>query len=116
MLDQTKVCSESIRWMIMLALYSARPLGAYEELALHIIQVMCADTTAPEVRRELKYLANRKLVELRKEPSGRWFANISREGIDVVEYAVDCDSGIARPVPYWNVDNAREKGELSAIA
>ena len=102
MIDHTKTRRESMRWIILLTLNNARPIGAYEELVLATIQAMYPDATALEVRRELDYLADRALVDLRKEPSGRWFADLTRDGIDVAEYTVDCDAGIARPTKYWS--------------
>lgn len=100
-LDPAKVRRESMRWNILLTLNNARPIGAYEELVLATIQAIYPDATALEVRRELDYLADRKLVELRKEPSGRWFCDLTRYGVDVAEYTVDCAPGIARPEKYW---------------
>ncbi len=101
MVDQAKVRRESMRWNILLTLNNARPIGAYEELVLSTIQAIYPDATALELRRELDYLAGRSLVELKKEPSGRWFADVTRYGVDIAEYTVDCQPGIARPVKYW---------------
>ena len=101
MVDQAKVRRESMRWNILLTLNNARPIGAYEELVLSTIQAIYPDATALELRRELDYLAGRSLVELKKEPSGRWFADVTRYGVDIAEYTVDCEPGIARPVKYW---------------
>lgn len=100
-IDQAKVRRENMRWQILLTLNNARPIGAYEEVVLSVVQAMYPDATPLEVRRELDYLADRDLVDLRKEPSGRWFADLTRYGIDVAEYTVDVDPGIARPVKYW---------------
>ena len=101
MVDQSKVRRESMRWNILLTLNNARPIGAYEELVLSTIQAIYPDATALELRRELDYLADRSLVGLKKEPSGRWFADVTRYGVDIAEYTVDCRPGIARPVKYW---------------
>lgn len=101
MVDQAKVRRESMRWNILLTLNNARPIGAYEEPVLSTIQAIYPDATALELRRELDYLADRSLVELKKEPSGRWFADVTRYGVDIAEYTVDCQPGIARPVKYW---------------
>lgn len=101
MVDQAKVRRESMRWNILLTLNNARPIGAYEELVLSTIQAIYPDATALELRRELDYLAGRSLVELKKEPGGRWFADVTRDGVDIAEYTVDCQPGIARPVKYW---------------
>jgi hypothetical protein len=101
MVDNDKVRRESIRWMILLTLYNASPMGAFEELVLFTIQAMFMDATALEIRRELDYLFERQLVKLDKQPGGRWFADLNRNGTDIVEYTVECDPGIARPPKYW---------------
>lgn len=90
-----------MRWMIILTLYNAKPVGAYEELVLVTLQAMYPDATALEVRRALDYLSDRGLIDLTKEPAGRWFADLNRDGTDVAEYTVECDPGIARPAKYW---------------
>lgn len=101
MIDTAKVRRESMRWNILLILNNARPVGAYEELVLAALQSIYPDATALELRREMDYLADRELVTLNKEPSGRWFAELNRHGTDVAEYTVECDPGIARPTKYW---------------
>lgn len=97
MVDHDKVRRESMRWYILLTLYNAKPIGAYEELVLTTIRGIYPDTTQNEMRRALDYLSDRGLVDLTKEPGGRWFADLGRYGVDVVEYTVDVDPGIARP-------------------
>ena len=99
--DMAKVRRESMRWTILLTLNNARPVGAYEELVLATIQAVFPDATPLEIRRELEYLADRALVKLVKEPSGRWFGELTRYGVDLAEYTLDCEPGIARPVKYW---------------
>ena len=101
MVDDAKILRESIRWYILLTLNNARPEGAYEEVVLMTVQGIYRDSTAQEIRRELDYLVDRKLAEVKREPSGRWFADVTRYGVDVVEYTVDCNPGIARPQKYW---------------
>ena len=101
MIDAAKALRESMRWYILLTLNNARPVDPHEAVVLSTIQGIYPDATPLELRRELDYLADRKLVELRKEPSGRWFADLTRYGVDVAEYTVDCDPGIARPAKYW---------------
>ena len=101
MIDPQKVRRETMRWIVLLTLSNAAPIGAYEELVLSTIQAMFPDATALEIRRTLDYLSDRELVKLVKEPAGRWFADLTRFGTDVVEYTIDVDPGIARPVKYW---------------
>lgn len=100
-IDQAKIRRESLRWLILLTLNNARPVGAYEMPILAVAQSEYPDATPLEIRRELDYLADRQLVELTKEPSGRWFADLTRYGIDIAEYTIDCEPGIARPARYW---------------
>lgn len=90
-----------MRWYMLVALNHARPIGAYEELVLATIQGIYPDVTARELRLELDYLEARKLVELKKGPDGRWFADLTRLGVDIAEYTLDCEPGIARPVKDW---------------
>lgn len=85
----------------MLTLNNARPIGAYELLILSVAQSEYPDATALELRRELDYLHDRELVKIDKQPSGKWFSELTRIGVDVAEYTVPCEPGIARPAKYW---------------
>ena len=100
-IDTVKVRRESLRWLIILALYNARPEDLAEAVVLLTAQAMFPDATPLEVRRELDYLSDRKLVELRKDPAGPWGGNLTHYGTDIAEYTVPCDAGIARPAKYW---------------
>lgn len=100
-IDQAKIRRESLRWLILLTLNNARPVGAYEMPILAVAQSEYPDATPLEIRRELDYLGDRDLVKLTKEPSGRWFADLTRYGTDTAEYTIDCEPGIARPAKYW---------------
>lgn len=100
MLDPAKTRRESLRWYILLTLQNAQPVGAFEELILATIQGLFEDATRHEVRVQLDYLHSRDLVVLVKQPDGRWHAKLDRYGTDLVEYAVDCEPGIARPAKY----------------
>lgn len=100
-IDEAKIRRESIRWLILLTLNNARPIGAYERPILFVAQSEYPNATELELRRELDYLADRDLVKLVKEPSGKWFADLTRYGTDIVEYTIDCEPGIARPSKYW---------------
>lgn len=101
-IDMAKARRESLRWLILLTLNNARPVGAYEGVVLSVAQSEYPDATAMELRREISYLYDRGLVKLDKQPSGKWFAELTRYGIDMAEYTIDCAPGIARPVKYWS--------------
>lgn len=100
-IDSAKVRRENLRWLLLMALYNARPADLVEAVLLSIAQAMYPDATPIETRRELDYLSDRKLVDLRKDPGGPWWGNLTRYGTDIVEYTIDCEPGIARPKKYW---------------
>ena len=100
-LDTAKIRRESLRWYLILALYNARPEELCEEIIQGTMRAIYPDVTPMEVRQQLDYLADRDLVKLRKEPSGRWWGDLTRFGTDLAEYTVDCEPGIARPNKYW---------------
>lgn len=102
MVDITRVRRESMRWSLLVALNKTRPYTCSESLLLDIARAIYPDTTALELRRELDYLSDRKMVELVKKPSGDWFADLTCLGVDLVEYNVECRPGIARPDKYWS--------------
>ena len=90
-----------VRWLILLTLDHARPIGAAESLILTTIQSVPMQLTALELRREMDYLAGRDLVELRGRDTARWHAKLTSEGVDFVEYTSESIPGIARPEKYW---------------
>lgn len=101
-MDLSRIRRETIRWQIILTLNMARPMGAFEKMVLSVIQAEYPDATQLEVRKELDYLDGRDLIELKKQPDGRWLSNLTRYGVDVAEYTVDVDPGIARPAKYFD--------------
>jgi len=88
---------ERIRWFILRALDVSRPDGSHLPTVVDVIRTVYRDATDLEVKRELDYLAERDLLELKVDSIGGWYAKLERYGVDVVEYAVDCEPGIARP-------------------
>ena len=97
MIDDARQRREFTRWVLLLALYNANPIGCWEEVLVSTVQGIYPDATKLEVRRELDYLFDRKLVDITKHPHGRWFGELNRHGVDIVEYTVGCEPGIARP-------------------
>ena len=88
------------RWIVMRGLYNAKPIGLWEEVLLSILRGMWADATSLELRRALDYLSDRKVIDLEKKPNGRWYADLNRYGVDIVERQVPCEPGIDRPETY----------------
>ncbi len=100
-MDMEKTRRECIRWHIMVALNAGRPEDVAESLVLSAIQGIPVECTARELRREMDYLFGRDLVTLKRLDGAPWLAGLTRHGVDVIEYTVDCDAGIARPRKYW---------------
>jgi len=100
-IDMERVRRESMRWLILLTLNNARPIGAFEGLVLSVIQSEYPDATPLELRRQIDYLADRKMIDVDKQPSGRWHCELTALGTDIAEYTVECRAGIARPEKYW---------------
>ncbi len=95
-IDMERARREEMRWLILRALYAAQPVGTSEVIIRNAIIDIVPDVTELDVRRELDYLAERKLVQIEKNRPV-WFTKINSHGIDIVEYTVDCHPGIARP-------------------
>jgi hypothetical protein len=102
MADLAKVRRENIRWMILLTLNNAAPHGAYESIVLSVVRAEYSDATQDELRKNLDYLDMRDLISIDHQPDGRWFCKLERYGVDVVEYTVPVEPGIARPEKYFN--------------
>ncbi|HIE0523895.1 TPA: hypothetical protein ACXJLS_000488 [Stenotrophomonas maltophilia] len=99
--DLGKLRREQLRWLMLLVLDRSRPYPIGEAVLAGAAQDMYPDATALEVRRELDYLGTRRLIDITKSPSGPWSAELTRHGVDIVEYSIDCGPGIARPPKYW---------------
>jgi hypothetical protein len=98
-LDITKARHEELRWLILMALNAARPMGTSEVIVRRAIDPVVPGVTDLEIRRELDYLAERTLAEVERDRAV-WFAKINNHGIDIVEYTVACHPGIARPAKW----------------
>ncbi len=88
---------ETLRWLLLLTLNIARPNEASLAMLRSVVTGVYKDATELEIKRELDYLHGRDLVTVRQDPLGLVFAKIERFGVDIVEYTVACEPGIARP-------------------
>lgn len=99
--DIQRAHRETVRWTILQALDSGRPYEVAETLILSALQAVPLRVTAHELREELDYLEQRDLVEIGNKDDATWLIRLSRHGIDLVEYTMPCEPGIARPKKYW---------------
>lgn len=98
--DMEKARRETNRWLILQCLNCSRPIGAGEALLMSAL----SDTvqiTQLELRTELDYLQERELVTITGRDTHQWQAKLTRIGVDLVEYTIPCEPGIARPQKYW---------------
>lgn len=98
LIDHARAEREYLRWVILLALWHARPYGTTEGVILGACRDIPLRVTADELRRELDSLAKRGLVEVQR--GALWSAILTAEGEDVVDYRAEAPAGIARP-PRW---------------
>ena len=100
--DTEKFRREYMRWVILITLYNARPCGAKDALVLSVVRSEFPDCTLHELRREADYLHDRKLVTIKRPPDGSaWACELTRYGVDIVEYSIDCEPGIHCPQKYF---------------
>lgn len=88
---------EFMRWTLLVAMNLWRPGDATLRSLFGVVQGEYPDATELEVRRELDYLESRELIKIRTDPLGQIRPHLERYGIDIVEYTIDCEPGIARP-------------------
>jgi len=99
MSDPQKFRREFSRWIILLTLNNSRPIGNTDRNILAVVRSEFADFTLDELRREIDYLKDRRLVEVKMPvvSSEPWRCDLTRHGTDLAEYTIPCDPGIARP-------------------
>jgi len=95
--DLAKAMREEVRWRILVAADFGRPYPVTEQIIWHTLSDIKLLVTPLELRQELDYLDKRQLIDINGRDTPIWSATLTRDGIDVVEYTVPCDPGIARP-------------------
>jgi hypothetical protein len=91
---------EEARWRILRDI--GRPNPVAETLIWrHLTDDLHLQITPHGLRRELDYLDERKLIKISGKEHPIWLSELTREGIDVIEYTIPCEAGIARPQKYW---------------
>ena len=93
----TRDRSAFMRWIVLLAMNINRPTHSTLRFLLQVVRGEYDDATEMQVRRELDYLESRDLVKVFTDPLGQVSAELTRFGIDIAEYTVDVEPGIARP-------------------
>ena len=98
-LDIGRAHREALRWVLVTALWHARPYGALESLLTACTADVGVAATSDEVRRELGWLEGHGLARVdRIGPVGS--VHLSAHGEDVYDYRAEAPKGLARP-PRW---------------
>lgn len=100
-MDLEKKRVEVLRWRILQAMNNSRPYSIDEDLLMAVVSGDDMPATPRELRRELDYLEDRKLISISGKDTECWSAELTHHGVDVAEYTVECLPGIARPAKYW---------------
>lgn len=100
-MDAERNRRELIRWYCLVAVNAGSPYPVSEPQILSAIQTIPIQCTALELRQQLDYLADRRLVELHRHEGAPWTAELTRHGVDFFEYTIAAEPGIARPKKYW---------------
>jgi hypothetical protein len=92
---------EEARWRILRVLDAGRPIAVSESIVWRVLHDIRLPMSVNSVRREITYLRDLALLEIEGEGTEVWFAKLTAQGVDVVEYTLDAPAGVARPRKYW---------------
>lgn len=95
-IDHDRAEREFLRWVILLALWHARPYGCTENVIMGACRDIPLRCTFDQVRQELHSLGKRGFVEVNTD-TPVWSAELSANGEAVVDHRADCPADIARP-------------------
>ena len=90
-----------LRWRILKTIEIGRPYKVAEDIIYQTVAGPDMPITGHDLRRQLDYLKIRGLLLVTGQGTPQWAAELTRYGVDLVEYEVECEAGIARPVKYW---------------
>lgn len=99
-IDIARAEREALRWIMLTALWHARPYGTTETVLLSCAHEIPIYATSDLVRRELGWLASHGLAEIERDKSPVWAARLTAHGEDVYDYRAGAPAGLARP-PRW---------------
>ena len=92
---------ESVRWLILQAVKLGGHVGATDEMILPAVRSSWIGVSMDQIRNEIEYLEQRKLVTTERPPIRPWRVRLTRHGHDLVDYVSDVAPGIDRPPKYW---------------
>lgn len=100
-IDLEKPMREETRWRLLRALDAGRPGKVSETILYRTLYEVELPLSPKGLRRELDYLRDKNLIIITGEDDPVWLAELTADGVDVVEYTVPAPAGISRPKRYW---------------
>ena len=100
-IDLEQKSREEARWRMLRVIDAGRPIAVSEQIIWRVLTDIKLALSLNAVRRELAYLRDLGLLELEGEGQETWFAKLTANGVDVVEYNFPSPAGVARPRKYW---------------
>lgn len=98
-IDMARAERETLRWVLVTALWHARPYGTTESVLLATAHDIPLRVTYADVRAELAWLAEHGLTRIHRD-SPVWEAELTAAGMGVYEHREPAPPGLARP-PKW---------------
>ncbi len=98
-IDHARAEREYLRWVILSALWHARPYGTLETVIMGACRDIPLRVTTDQLRAEMVSLRKRGLISV-DDRAAVWSAEITPEGEALVDYRAECPPDIARP-PRW---------------
>jgi hypothetical protein len=92
---------EEARWRILRVLDAGRPIAVSENIVWRVLHDIRLPMSVSTVRREIDYLRGLGLIEIEGADTETWYAKLTAQGVDVVEYTLAAPAGVARPRKYW---------------
>lgn len=87
---------ELTRWLVLMTAHVCRPLDAPFQTILRVVQEAYKNASEHEIKLAVEYLKKSGHVIHRCE-KGFNFVELTRQGIDMVEYTIPAEPGIYRP-------------------
>lgn len=93
-----RIHREMARWRILMTVNASRPFPATEHLLWQVVGDLRLPLTPKDVRSEMSYLEDKGLISIAGRDTVKgWEAELTGDGVDVVEYTVAAPQGVGRP-------------------
>lgn len=96
-IDFQRIQREETRWRVLRVLEASKGVACIDTIILRTVAAATPNITLGEVRREMQYLEDKGLISLEDKHASNWYASLTAQGLDVVEYTIPAPPGVGRP-------------------